>query len=166
MSAPMGLGWSIRERLARPGCTAPKAATWQRVPLQEVSPYAGDDVDVPADESIGTVLQVRPVIAMTRPRTTEGAVPRPAPPRRPGAADPMSDDPHDHGRTSDDLDAREAERIRRRDHDLEAERRALMNPGMGKVFKQIQDAQLKAGEASSVTRPKGSRRLKRRLPDR
>jgi hypothetical protein len=46
----------------------------------------------------------------------------------------------------DDLDPREAERARRRDKDLEAERRALMNPGMGKVFKQIQDAQAKAAE--------------------
>ncbi|HSO28645.1 MAG TPA: hypothetical protein VLS28_01965 [Candidatus Sulfomarinibacteraceae bacterium] len=46
----------------------------------------------------------------------------------------------------DDLDPREAERARRRDKELEAERRALMNPGMGKVFKQIQDAQAKAAE--------------------
>lgn len=45
---------------------------------------------------------------------------------------------------ADDLDPREAERIRRRDQDMEVERRALMNPGMGKVFKQIQDAQRKA----------------------
>lgn len=49
-----------------------------------------------------------------------------------------------------DLDPREAERIRRRDHDLEAERRALMNPGMGKVFKQIQDAQAKAATGPPV----------------
>lgn len=46
----------------------------------------------------------------------------------------------------EEIDPREAERIRRRDHDLDAERRALMNPGMGKVFKQIQDAQAKAAE--------------------
>jgi len=45
---------------------------------------------------------------------------------------------------AEELDPREAERIRRRDHDHEAERRALMNPGMGKVFKQIQDAMGKA----------------------
>jgi hypothetical protein len=50
------------------------------------------------------------------------------------------------GNMTDDLDPREAERIRRRDHDLEAERRALMNAGMGKVFKQIQDAQGKAAK--------------------
>ncbi len=40
----------------------------------------------------------------------------------------------------DDMDPREAERIRRRDHDLDAERRALLRPGMGKVFKQIVDS--------------------------
>jgi hypothetical protein len=46
----------------------------------------------------------------------------------------------------DDLDARERERARRRDRDLSAEERALLRPGMGKVFKQIQDAQAKAAE--------------------
>ena len=44
----------------------------------------------------------------------------------------------------DDLDAREAERIRRRDREADAEQRDLMRPGMGKVFKQIQDRQRKA----------------------
>lgn len=44
----------------------------------------------------------------------------------------------------EDLDPREAERARRRDREAEAERRALMRPGMGKVFKQILDAQAKA----------------------
>ena len=39
-----------------------------------------------------------------------------------------------------DLDPREAARARRRDHDAEAERRELMRPGMGKVFKQITDS--------------------------
>ncbi len=38
-----------------------------------------------------------------------------------------------------DLDPREAARVRRRDHDAGAERRELMRPGMGKVFKQITD---------------------------
>ncbi|MDQ6795850.1 MAG: hypothetical protein M3067_13740 [Chloroflexota bacterium] len=47
---------------------------------------------------------------------------------------------------SEDLDPREAERVRRRDREAEAERRALMKPGMGKVFKQIQDAQGKAAK--------------------
>jgi hypothetical protein len=40
----------------------------------------------------------------------------------------------------DELDPREAARTRRRDRDAGAERRALMNPGMGKVFKQITDS--------------------------
>ena len=44
---------------------------------------------------------------------------------------PMDDD--------QDLDPREAARVRRRDHEAEAERRELMRPGMGKVFKQITD---------------------------
>lgn len=39
------------------------------------------------------------------------------------------------------LDPREAARMRRRDHDAGAERRALMRPGMGKVFRQILDRQ-------------------------
>jgi hypothetical protein len=63
---------------------------------------------------------------------------------------------------ADDLDPREAERIRRRDHDLEAERRALMNPGMGKVFKQIQDAMGKAAKDATppARKPKRQRRPK------
>jgi hypothetical protein len=42
--------------------------------------------------------------------------------------------------SDDDLDAREAARVRRRDHDAEATRRDLMRSGMGKVFKQITDS--------------------------
>ena len=45
---------------------------------------------------------------------------------------------------TDELDPREAARARRRDRDLDAKRRALLRPGMGKVFKQIQDVQAKA----------------------
>ncbi|MBI3746860.1 MAG: hypothetical protein HY264_10150 [Chloroflexi bacterium] len=56
---------------------------------------------------------------------------------------------------ADDLDPREAERIRRRDRDLAAEERALMNPGMGKVFKQIQDAQAKAAKEPPRRRTRG-----------
>jgi hypothetical protein len=54
----------------------------------------------------------------------------------------------------DELDQREAARIRRRDQDAEAATRDLMRPGMGKVFKQIRDAQAKAGkiEASRTAR--------------
>jgi hypothetical protein len=40
-----------------------------------------------------------------------------------------------------DVDAREAARNRRRDHDAAAADRDLMRPGMGKVFKQILDRQ-------------------------
>ncbi len=40
----------------------------------------------------------------------------------------------------DELDTREAARVRRRDHDANAARRDLMRSGMGKVFKQITDS--------------------------
>ncbi|HET7180963.1 MAG TPA: hypothetical protein VFI15_01890 [Candidatus Limnocylindrales bacterium] len=43
-----------------------------------------------------------------------------------------------------ELNPREAARAKRRDRDAAAEDKALMQPGMGKVFKQIQDAQAKA----------------------
>jgi hypothetical protein len=54
----------------------------------------------------------------------------------------------------EELDAREAARARRRDRDATAEERDLMRPGMGKVFKQIQDAQRKAAEEATTTRRK------------
>lgn len=59
------------------------------------------------------------------------------------------------------LDPREAERLRRRDRAAEAERHELMRPGMGKVFKQIRDAQRRAadddeaGDGKRRTRRKG-----------
>ena len=56
-----------------------------------------------------------------------------------------------------DVDAREAARIRRRDRDADAEARALLRPGMGKVFKQIQDAQAKAA-AEPPKRRRGGKR--------
>ncbi|MBI3752387.1 MAG: hypothetical protein HY263_12105, partial [Chloroflexi bacterium] len=46
----------------------------------------------------------------------------------------------------DPIDPREAERMRRRDHEAEAESRSLMRPGMGKVFKQIQDSWAKSAK--------------------
>jgi hypothetical protein len=55
---------------------------------------------------------------------------------------------------SDDLDPREAERVRRRDRELRAAERELMRPGMGKVFKQIQDAQVSAAKTPPKRRPK------------
>ncbi len=53
---------------------------------------------------------------------------------------------------ADDLDPREAERTRRRDHESAAQERELLRPGMGKVFKQIQDAQLKAAREAPKRR--------------
>lgn len=59
----------------------------------------------------------------------------------------MSEGLDERGRESDaDVDAREAARIRRRDRDADAEARALLRPGMVKVFKQIQDAQVRAAK--------------------
>lgn len=51
----------------------------------------------------------------------------------------MADDARERGQ--DELDAREAARVRRRDRDAAAAARDLMRPGMGKVFKQILDKQ-------------------------
>ena len=58
---------------------------------------------------------------------------------------------------TDERDPREAERARRRDREADAERRALMRPGMGKVFKQIQDAQAKAAKEPAKRRRSGRR---------
>jgi len=53
----------------------------------------------------------------------------------------------------DELDPKEAARARRRDRDAAAQTRALLRPGMGKVFKQILDAQARAaGEAKKSRR--------------
>jgi hypothetical protein len=46
----------------------------------------------------------------------------------------------------DDVDSREAARNRRRDRDAAAAARELMRPGMGKVFKQIQDVQRRVAD--------------------
>jgi hypothetical protein len=66
--------------------------------------------------------------------------------------DPDSDDEAapeaEEGDEADEIDPREAARIRRRDHDAAAHDRDLLRPGMGKVFKQIQD-----GWARSPSRP-------------
>jgi hypothetical protein len=56
----------------------------------------------------------------------------------------------------DQLDPREAARDRRRDREAEAERRALMRPGMGKVFKQILDRQVR--DAEDLPRRRGRSR--------
>jgi hypothetical protein len=56
------------------------------------------------------------------------------------------------------VDAREEARIRRRDRAADAQARDLMRPGMGKVFKQILDAQAKAAKEppGQRKRPRGS----------
>ena len=53
------------------------------------------------------------------------------------------------------LDPREEARARRRDRDAEARAKDLMRPGMGKVFKQIQDAQVKAAKQPPKRRSGG-----------
>jgi hypothetical protein len=53
---------------------------------------------------------------------------------------------------SDELDPKELARIKRRDRDAQAEARALMRPGMGKVFKQILDTQAEAAEQAKAAK--------------
>ena len=61
--------------------------------------------------------------------------------------------------TDDDtLDSRERERLRRRDRAADAEQRELMKPGMGKVFKQIQDRQRKAADEIAPPSDKAPRK--------
>jgi hypothetical protein len=50
---------------------------------------------------------------------------------------------HTDGMTEDDLPASEAARARRRDRDMDADQRALLRPGMAKVFRQVTDAAAK-----------------------
>ena len=57
----------------------------------------------------------------------------------------------------EELDPREAERARRRDREARAAQRELMRAGMGKVFKQIQDAQAKAAKEPPQRRRRGPR---------
>ena len=45
--------------------------------------------------------------------------------------------------SEEDLTASEAARARRRDRDMDAERRALLRPGMAKVFRQVTEAAAK-----------------------
>ncbi len=59
---------------------------------------------------------------------------------------------HEAPEPGDPLDPREAARARRRDRDADARARDLMRPGMGKVFKQIQDAQAKAAKQPPKSR--------------
>jgi hypothetical protein len=68
--------------------------------------------------------------------------------------------------SDDELDARERERARRRDREAAAKERDLLRPGMGKVFKQIQDAQRKAAQeiTEESAAPDRPRRPVRRSP--
>jgi len=59
----------------------------------------------------------------------------------------------------DEVDPREVARTKRRDRDASAADRALMKPGMGKVFKQILDAQARAAEA--IGSPRQRRRTRK-----
>lgn len=61
-----------------------------------------------------------------------------------------------------EIDPRAAERARRRDRDAEEEQRALLRPGMGKVFKQIQDAQRRDADELATRVPKGRKGRKGR----
>lgn len=64
--------------------------------------------------------------------------------------DPEELDPD--GSEPEDLDPRESARLRRRDHEAGAEARSLMRPGMGKVFKQIQDSWAKSAKKPAKAR--------------
>jgi hypothetical protein len=68
----------------------------------------------------------------------------------PTGEEPTGEEPTD---PLESHDAREAARVRRRDHDLDAAGRDLMRPGMGKVFKQILDHQ-----AREAVEPRPKRR--------
>jgi hypothetical protein len=64
---------------------------------------------------------------------------------------------HDVAMSDDrDLDPREAARARRRDREADAEQRDLMRPGMGKVFKQIQDSWAEKASSDQKGRTKGA----------
>jgi hypothetical protein len=57
----------------------------------------------------------------------------------------------------EELDPREAARVRRRDHDHAARERDLLRPGMGKVFKQITDSWGRKLPRSPNSAPKATR---------
>ena len=58
----------------------------------------------------------------------------------------------------EELDPREAERVRRRDREADAEQRDLLRPGMGKVFKQITDSWGERAAPDQKGPRKGARR--------
>jgi hypothetical protein len=65
--------------------------------------------------------------------------------------------PDDSAMDEEDLDPREAERVRRRNREAQAQHHELMRSGMSKVFKQIQDAQKKDADEALIPRRRPSR---------
>ena len=61
--------------------------------------------------------------------------------------------------TDEDLPASEAARARRRDRDMEAERRALLRPGLAKSFRQLTEAAAKPPKPKA--KPKKAKRAKK-----
>ena len=66
--------------------------------------------------------------------------------------------------TDEELPASEAARALRRDRDMAAEQRALMRPGMAKVFRQVTEAAAKPPKPRSKTKPKPKSKAKRAKP--
>lgn len=62
--------------------------------------------------------------------------------------------------TDDDLPATEAARALRRDRDMAAEQRALMRPGMAKVFRQVTEAAAKPPKPKATPKLKKAKRAK------
>ncbi|HET7026966.1 MAG TPA: hypothetical protein VFI28_04675 [Candidatus Limnocylindrales bacterium] len=74
--------------------------------------------------------------------------------RPPTSDDPVADLPNDDETAADDdLPAVERARMRRRDHDLGAHDRALMNDGSAKWFKQALDRQARDARPDRARRP-------------
>jgi hypothetical protein len=67
--------------------------------------------------------------------------------------------PDDFRMDEEDLDPREAARVRRRDREAQAQDQELMRSGMGKVFKQIQDVQKKDADEVSVPKRRSPRKV-------
>jgi hypothetical protein len=61
--------------------------------------------------------------------------------------------------TDEELPASEAARARRRDRDMDAERRALLRPGLAKSFRQLTEAAAKPPKPKA--KPKKAKRPKK-----
>jgi hypothetical protein len=116
------------------------------------------------DAGIARSVSDRHVPRSTRNRALAEAVEARQPgadPAATAAVDRATGPAHDLPMDDETVDPREAARNRRRDRDAEAEAKALLRPGMGKVFKQIQDAQRRAA-TSDEAEPIAARRTARR----